>query len=68
MKANTYGYGTLDLLTEEEEYKYSKGYNDAEINGITYAVGESETTGKLVEVREREDGTLFAVLVAESEA
>ncbi len=63
IKVNTYGFGWLDLLTENEEYKYTKGYNDAEIDGVTYAVGESEKTGKLVEVREREDKTLFAVLI-----
>lgn len=63
MKANTYGYGEMDLLNEEESYKYVKGYDDAEIDGVTYAVGESEETGKIVEVREREDGSLFAVLL-----
>jgi hypothetical protein len=63
MKADTYGYGLLELLTDNEPYEYSKGYNDAVIEGVTYSVGESEETGKLVEVRERKDGSLFAVLV-----
>lgn len=60
--ANTYGFGTLEILSDDEEYKYSKGYNDAEIDGVIYAVGECEETGVLVEVREREDGTLFSVV------
>ena len=63
MKAYTYGHGLLDLLTDEEPYKYTKGYNDAEIDGVTYAVGKLEETGKLVEIREREDKSLFAVLL-----
>lgn len=61
--ANTYGYGALELADDTEEYKLSRGYNDGEINGVTYAVGDYEQTGKMIEVREREDGTLFAVLV-----
>lgn len=60
--ANTYGFGKLEILTDDEEYKYTKSYNDAEIDGVTYAVGECEETGILVEVREREDGSLFAVI------
>lgn len=60
--ADTYGYGKLEILTDDEEYRYSKGYNDATIDGVIYAVGECEEAGILVEVREREDGSLFAVL------
>lgn len=63
MKIFTYGFGELELLSEEEEYKYSKGYNDAETDDASYIVGEAEEGDKLVEVRERADGTLFAVLV-----
>lgn len=29
MKVFTYGYGLLDLLTEGEPFKYSRGYNDS---------------------------------------
>lgn len=61
--ADTYGFGKLELLTDDEPYKYTKGYNDARIDGVIYAVGECEETGKIVEVRKREDGTLFAVLL-----
>lgn len=63
MKIFTYGFGELELLSEEEEYKYSKGYSDAETDDVSYIVGEAEEGDKLVEVRERADGTLFAVLV-----
>lgn len=65
MKIYTYGFGELELLTENEEYKYSRGYNDAETDDASYIVGEAEEGDPLVEVRERADGTLFAVLVNE---
>lgn len=63
MKVYTYGFGELELLSEDEEYKFSKGFNDAETDDASYIVGEAEDGDKLVEVRERADGTLFAVLV-----
>lgn len=63
MKIYTYGFGDLELLTEDEEYKFSKGFSDAETDDASYIVGEAEEGDKLMEVRERADGTLFAVLV-----
>lgn len=63
MKIYTYGFGELELLTEDEEYKYSRGYNDAETDDASYIVGESDPGDDVVEVREREDGSLFAVMV-----
>ena len=65
LKIYTYGFGELELLTEDEEYKYSKGLVDAETDDASYIVGEAEEGDPLVEVRERADGTLFAVLVNE---
>lgn len=63
MKIYTYGFGELDLLGEDEEYKYSRGYSDAETDDAFYIVGEANPGDECVEVREREDGTLFAVIV-----
>lgn len=60
--ADTYGYGKLEILTDDEEYRYSKGYNDATIDGVIYTVAECEETHVLVEVRERKDGSLFTVV------
>lgn len=62
MKIYTYGFGDLELLTEDEEYKFSKGFSDAETDDASYIVGEAEEGDDVVEVREREDGTLFAII------
>lgn len=63
LKIYTYGFGELELLTEDEPYKYSKGLVDAETDDASYIVGESEPGDDVVEVRERADGSLFAVIV-----
>ena len=63
LKIYTYGFGELELLGEDEEYKYSKGLVDAETCDASYIVGESEPGDDVVEVRERADGSLFAVMV-----
>ena len=63
-EAYTFGYGVLPVHSEEEDFLYAE-YNDAKICGKVFAVGESEETGILVEVRERDDGTRYAVIVEE---
>ena len=42
MKIFTYGFGEMELLGEDEEYKYSRGFNDAETDDASYIVGEAE--------------------------
>lgn len=59
--ANFELYGDLEIGTKSDPYKYTLGYEDAVIDGIKYPVYNSDLP--LVEVRLREDGTKFAVIM-----
>ena len=54
-------YGDLEICSENEPYKYSEGFEDAIIDGVNYPVYNSKLP--LVEVRIRENGTRFSVIM-----